>query len=75
MKVCKLNKIDSVDSVATILNTRPELRNLYPNPITYAYEPLAYPINSISYNRYGLFIVNGGEGYGRIYLEGKREHL
>ena len=37
IKVCKMNRIDNVDSVATILNTRPELRNLYPNPITYAY--------------------------------------
>ena len=36
-KVCKANRIDTVDSIATILNTRPELRNLYPNPITYAY--------------------------------------
>lgn len=59
-KTCQANKIDQVDSVATILNTRPELRNLYPNPITFAYEALAYPISSISYNRYGLFIANGG---------------
>ena len=59
-KVCKANKIDQVDSIATIFNTRPELRNLYPNPITYAYEPLAYPISSTSYNRYGLFVANGG---------------
>lgn len=36
-KVCQANKVDQVDSVATILNTRPELRNLYPNPITFAY--------------------------------------
>ncbi len=45
------------------------MRNLYPNPITFAYEALAYPINSISYNRYGLFIANGGDGYSRIYNE------
>jgi hypothetical protein len=36
-KVCLANKIDQVDSIATILNTRPEMRNLYPNPITFAY--------------------------------------
>lgn len=71
-KVCKINKIEQVDSIATVLNTRPELRNLYPNPITYAYEPLAYPISSISYNRYGLFIANGGDGYSRIYMENQR---
>jgi len=66
-KVCQLNKIDQVDSVTTILNTRPEMRNLYPNPITFAYEALSYPISSISYNKYGLFIANAGEGYSRIY--------
>ena len=68
-KVCQASKIDQVDSIATILNTRPELRNLYPNPITFAYEAIAYPVSSISYNRYGLFIANGGEGYSRIYFE------
>jgi hypothetical protein len=36
-KVCTANKIDQVDSVLTILSVRPELRNLYPNPITFAY--------------------------------------
>jgi hypothetical protein len=71
-KVCQLNKIDQVDSVATILSTRPEMRNLYPNPITFAYEPLSYPISSISYNKYGLFIANAGEGYSRIYSEQER---
>lgn len=73
--MCSLNKIDNVDSIATILNTRPELRNLYPNPITYAYEALAYPVSSISYNRYGLFIANAGDGYTRIYSEQQRENL
>lgn len=74
-KVCKANKIDQVDSIATVFNTKPEIRHLYPNPITFAYEPMAYPINSISYNRYGLFIANGGDGYCRIYTEKEREHL
>jgi hypothetical protein len=36
-KVCQASKMDQVDSIATVLNTRPELRNLYPNPITFAY--------------------------------------
>jgi hypothetical protein len=74
-KVCQANKVDQVDSLATLLNTRPELRNLYPNPITFAYEALAYPVSTISYNRYGLFIANGGEGYSRIYAEEERENL
>ncbi len=74
-KVCKANKLEQVDSIITILNTRPQMRNLYPNPITYAYEALAYPISSISYNRYGLFIANGGDGYSRIYAEQERENL
>lgn len=74
-KVCQANKVDQVDSIATILNTRPELRNLYPNPITFAYEALSYPISSISFNRYGLFIANGGDGYSRIYSEDERENL
>ncbi len=71
-KVCAASKIDQVDSIATVLNTRPEQRNLYPNPITFAYEAIAYPVSSISYNRYGLFIANGGDGYSRIYSEDER---
>ncbi len=48
---------------------------LYPNAITFAYEPLSYPISSISFNRYGLFIANGCDGYSRLYIENKKEHL
>jgi hypothetical protein len=51
------------------------MRNLYPNPITFAYEPLCYPISSISDNKYGLFIANGCDGYTKVYAESIRENL
>ena len=53
----------------------PEVVKLYPNPISFAYEPLAFPISSISYNKYGLFIANAYEGYSRIYSESGRANL
>eukprot|EP00919_Chromeraceae_sp_WS-2016_P018919 GHVR01044935.1.p1 GENE.GHVR01044935.1~~GHVR01044935.1.p1 ORF type:complete len:139 (+),score=2.40 GHVR01044935.1:659-1075(+) len=65
--VCKVEKIDQVDSLNTVFGCKPELRNLYPNPITFAFEALSYPISSISTNKYGLFIANGCDGYSRIY--------
>lgn len=48
---------------------------MYPNPITYAYEPLAFAISSISDNKYGLFIANGYDGYSRIYIESAKINL
>jgi hypothetical protein len=53
----------------------PEIVKLYPNPISFAYEPLAFPISSISDNKYGLFIANAYEGYSRVYLESARANL
>lgn len=53
----------------------PEIVKLYPNPISFAYEPLAFPISSISYNKYGLFIANAYEGYSRVYSESGRANL
>jgi hypothetical protein len=46
---------------------KPKPTLLYPNSITFAYEPLSYPISSLSFNRNGLFIANGCDGYSRVY--------
>ncbi len=74
-KSAKQNKLDVVSTVDEIYQQKPKMTLLYPNAITFAYEPLSYPISSISFNRYGLFIANGCDGYSRLYIENKKEHL
>jgi hypothetical protein len=72
---CSKNKIKEVDSLAVVFQSMPEITKLYPNPISFAYDPLFFPISSISDNKYGLFLANADEGYARIYLESIRNSL
>lgn len=74
-KFCAKNKLKEVDSLSTVFQSQPDIIKVYPNPITYAYEPLSFPISSISDNKYGLFIANAYEGYSRVYSENSRNNL
>lgn len=42
-----------------LFQSKPDMRKLYPNAVNFVYETAASPVLSISYNKYGLFVVNG----------------
>jgi hypothetical protein len=55
---CQANKITEA-SMAILFQSKPDLRKLYPNAVDFVYETAPSPVISISYNKYGLFVVNG----------------